>query len=100
MIKLCAECGKEFESDGNTRYCCDECRLIGYKKKTDARKVEYAETAKKKREAYVHHKKEKHKSRINELNAKARELGLTYGQYQAMKFKEAQNGTNRVDFSS
>ena len=88
MIRICLECGNEFEGWRNQYYCCDECRMTAYKKAAQARYQKQKTT----RGAYTHHKKEKHKSRINELNAKARELGLTYGQYQALKYKEAQNG--------
>lgn len=57
----CAWCGKFFDSDRKKKYCCDECRIKAYQKRPTRRK--------------------KPKLSLAEVNALAREEGLTYGQY-------------------
>lgn len=78
VIKKCEICGEEFEArDGRQIYCSPEC----------AGKVPF-DGIKKRRES----KKEKVKNggRIIEYNTKARQLGMSYGQYVAMLYQEGE----------
>lgn len=70
----CKRCDKFFISDRRRKYCSDECCAAA---------VKFS-----KRGKPVPKKKKKYKDPINEINAMARDLGLSYGQYQAMKYKE------------
>lgn len=61
--KICKGCGAEFETTSRGRvYCTPECR-----------------------EENMYKPKPKRQSQISAINQKARELGITYGQYQAMR---------------
>lgn len=68
-------CGRDYESKGAQKYCSPECKRAGYKRVENLRE-------KKKR-------KPKRESQIDRLNTEARALGLSYGQYKAMQYKEA-----------
>lgn len=83
-IKTCEMCGKEFTAKSNSaKYCCNECR----KEANRTRNLQI----------YHEHKgggrpknppKVRRKSRIDEINAKARAAGMTYGQYVAEEYKK------------
>ena len=76
----CKICGKEFITDSNIRKCCsDEC------KKANARINcnRYNEKQKAIRAMKPKKKKEK-KLTVTYIAVKARELGMSYGQYTAM----------------
>lgn len=85
----CRICGKLFDSKHGSIYCSDECRKIAIKEQTKRRSGYYREYYKKQR---TEKKTKKRKSEISDINAEARALGMTYGQYQAMKYlKEGGN---------
>lgn len=69
----CKYCDKFFISDRRRKYCSDECCAAASKFSKRGKPVP---------------RKKKYKDSINEINAMARDLGLSYGQYQAMKYKE------------
>lgn len=70
MQKKCKYCGKEFNSTKNDRrYCSDECR-----------KKSQLEMSKKRRKG-AHIKKPN--AAVVDIAVKAREAGMTYGQYVA-----------------
>ena len=72
----CEECGLIFEKQTkNQRYCCEECSKLGNNRKS--------------RERYRMQKaaaKGKEKQTIADINRKAREAGMTYGQYMAKEY--------------
>jgi predicted amidophosphoribosyltransferase len=80
--KICAECGKEFITPvATTKFCCRNC-AIQYNKKSAQRK------------------KQPKKQTLDEIIAELNEYNhthgthLTYGKYQAMRFKEALKNGN------
>ena len=78
--KLCAVCGKEFEPNHPQKVCCSpECQI-----KRDREKVKsFRKTAAKKPKP-----RDMHKEAV-EINAKAREMGMSWGQYMAyLKMEE------------
>ena len=78
VFKNCEICGKEFVGfRRNVRFCSEPCRAVARKEKN---RMLSAERAKKKR------RKEDGKVQIWQLNEEARRLGLSYGQYQAMRY--------------
>ena len=81
MIIKCGICGKEFEGAGNRKYCSNECSHIAY---TQQNKERWQREKGKPRER--NKKPKKRKSQLDAINAEARKLGMTYGQYQAMKY--------------
>lgn len=87
MIKerSCAMCGAKFyiydRKQMKQKYCSESCRRAMQQKQAKEHKI--AENAK---------KRAKGNKNIVNINEEARKLGLTYGQYQAMKYMEARNG--------
>ena len=73
MIKECQCCGTLFDAlDGRDKYCSEECRR------------EYTNQQKR-----INRKKTtKTNKSITEINLKAKELGMSYGQYVAKELKE------------
>ena len=66
--KFCknTDCGKEFMGTRTQQYCCPNCRIQTYIPKE---------------------KKEKKACSLDEVANKARELGMSYGKYVAMQYK-------------
>jgi hypothetical protein len=81
-LKTCEICGNKFVAEKrNIRYCSKACGVEGKKKRDKERQAERVEEA-------AREKAEKAKKMpIWQLNEEARQLGLTYGQYQAMRMK-------------
>lgn len=79
----CVECGKRFLSNrSHGKYCCEECRAAGKRKKGREAFHKYYERQK----AAGQSEKEKNRMRslnLAEINALARKEGLSYGQYMA-----------------
>lgn len=74
IIKKCVICGEVFEADRETAVCCSEhCRAIRKKLR------EQAKTPK---------RKTTNTQKLVEDAKKAREAGLTYGQWQARQYTE------------
>lgn len=84
MVKVCAECGKEFETNkSQKKYCCCECRAKAIKRQS---KKYYEENPK------VHKPKRKaKKDTLSEKIQTANRLGISYGQLQAELYKEKHN---------
>ena len=78
VIKNCVICGAEFSaSRRTTKYCCDVCRKEGSVRNAAERsKNEYEE--------------QKRPDRIAEINALAREAGMSYGKYVGMLYLQEQ----------
>lgn len=78
-IVKCVYCGKEFEKPFGTtslKYCSDECRDAVYK---GSSLDQFADAGKKiKTESFA------------EIDRKCKELGISYGKYQLMKYLEEQ----------
>ena len=73
----CENCGLIFEKQHhNQRYCCDECRRKGNRRKTKERY---------KQQKAVRKIKNK-KPTLSEINNKARAAGMTYGKYMAQEY--------------
>ena len=80
--KTCACCGKEFISNRkNGRFCSAECRNI-IKSKEEAER--YRRKKEEKAEAEIVEVKET----LVETVKKARDMGMSYGQYKAMIYKK------------
>lgn len=79
IIKNCVICNKEFIATRmDQKVCSEECK----KKRARELAQERAEISKAEKE------RRKNKPTLAEINQEARQKGLTYGQLQAMKFKE------------
>lgn len=79
--KKCVYCNKEFYADRHqTRYCSMKCRRAAQEQRNKERAEE---------ENHIEKRDNKpHTSNLLEINRKAREAGMSYGQYVAMKYKE------------
>lgn len=78
--KTCACCGKEFISNRkNGRFCSAECREIIRVEQNKERYRQKKEEAKEIIEA---------KENLAETVRKARDMGMSYGQYKAMIYKK------------
>lgn len=78
--RICQHCGKEFVAEyAVQRYCTTACQKAANNEQRYARKSAYRQETKKVR------RKGRHESHIAEINARAREMGMTYGQWQAQK---------------
>lgn len=91
----CKQCGKKFQAKTlRERYCCRECR--------DQARIErdryYARIHKKKRKRSKPEPAKAYET-IEEVQAKARELGLTYGQYEALLFVERGRYGEKANYS-
>lgn len=62
-FKKCSWCGKEFEAEGKTKYCSDDCRFNGTGKKGKIKK-----------------RKKSFKS-IEEVARASKEMGISAGEY-------------------
>lgn len=81
-IKQCRICGKTFSAIKRTRMLCsEECRA------ENNRNLSNKHNAKRKEMAKPKPKAEKKES-IVDLAVKAREMGMTYGQYTAMLYMQ------------
>ena len=83
ILKPCENCGNPFVGKmRRAKYCCNACYREGKRKHERERSaVKTAERAEKKAQ-------EATKKQVWQLNAEARKLGMTYGQYQAMRYLE------------
>lgn len=83
ILKTCERCGNVFV--GKTRrakYCCQACAGKGKQKQERERQAEKAAERAEKKAA------EAKKKQIWQLNEEARKMGMSYGQYQAMRYLE------------
>ena len=74
-VRICPVCGREV-TDRNRKYCCEECSKKGYIRNQIRLKEEKEKRA----------GRQKRESSLQELARKAREAGMTYGQYVAMDY--------------
>ena len=79
MNKICVICGKEFEPHGTAITCGKECSIINKKMKQRKSDKLYNE-----RKRIIRGRKTSNTTGIVDMNNKARELGISYGQYSAM----------------
>ena len=79
MNKICVICGKEFEPHGPKITCGKECSIINKKMKKEKSDKLYRE-----RQMIIRGRKTSNTTGIVDMNNKARELGMSYGQYSAM----------------
>lgn len=74
------KCGKEFMGTQTQQYCCPECRKVPDHHTYKSLKSELKENSKP--------KKKKKIATIDEIAVKARKLGMTYGKYMEMLYKQ------------
>lgn len=88
-VKICATCGKEFSPNHPSKVCCSpECQKI--------REREMAKASWKSSKLVAQKKPVSAEKEIIDINAKAKEMGMTYGQYVAyMEGKKLWNGSLR-----
>ncbi|MCI9249737.1 MAG: hypothetical protein HFG99_11475 [Dorea sp.] len=88
-IRTCPICGREFVT-GRRRYCSESCSRearIEYQKKANR------EMSRKPRPvSAVPRGKPKRESSLQEIARKAREAGMTYGQYVALEYAKIRRG--------
>lgn len=77
-VKICTVCGKQFQAQRNALYCTEQCRNTS-RRGTRGRKKIVSPSGHYKRIA-----KNGNMKSIAEMDAKAKELGMSYGQYDAM----------------
>ena len=87
-VKICKTCGKEFTPNHPAKVCCSpECQKI-----RERQLVNNSIRSAKLREQQI----KCSEKQISDINAKAREMGMTYGQYVAyVEGKKAWNGSQR-----
>lgn len=81
--RICPVCGGEV-TDRNRKYCCEACSKKGYIKKQIERNKERDQRLKEAQEKNTGRRRPE--SPLEELARKAREAGMTYGQYVAMDY--------------
>lgn len=87
ILKIYEVCGNQFVGIKRTaKYCSKPCREGAMKERHKILQAEKAERAAREKE------NEKLKKPIWQLNEEARKLGMSYGQYQAMKTIEMLRG--------
>ena len=85
MNKICVICGKEFAQHGSAITCGKECSLINKKKNRRRSDELYKE-----RQRIMRGRKISSVPGIVEISKKARELGMSYGEYVAYMESEKQ----------
>ena len=80
MTRVCRVCGKEFEGHWARTICSKECK----KKRISEKNKEYHERYRQKQKL-IHYSDGFNGSEIPANNEKAREQGMSYGYYMAMK---------------
>lgn len=80
-MRACVRCGKEITEAGRIKYCSKACMEAGNK---EAQQMAYEADKERKRQAARRAKKRM--STLAENCIKARELGMSYGQYKAMLY--------------
>lgn len=79
--RKCLHCGIEFiTASSNKVYCTPKCRETARYEREHSYRPDIAPD-----------KKEKRPSRIDEINRLAKEAGMSYGKYVAMKYLEGKN---------
>lgn len=87
ILKKCEICGNEFVADRrNAKYCSKVCYKQGNNETTKYIQAEKAAEKARKKEA------EAKRIPIWKINEEARKLGMSYGQYQAMIYREMMKG--------
>ena len=72
MITICRHCGKPFEAQSyKNKLCSEECKRERIKEQK-------------------HRKKKKPNEDIVDISVKAKEMGMSYGKYQAMQYMKGQ----------
>lgn len=93
--KICPVCGKEF-TEKNRKYCSHECSNEGYRRRqAKCSKERYHAEKERLKEAG----KVKKESPLQEMARKAREAGMTYGQYVALEYGRIENARCKTDQS-
>lgn len=80
--KICVNCKAEFTPTGMNAKYCDDCRPAMIKKQRDKA---YQQSKYKRRDKKYRPKGNK----FDEITRKAKELGITYGELQAMRYMES-----------
>lgn len=80
-VRICPVCGGEVT---DRKYCCEACSKQGYIKKQIERNKERDKRLKETQEKYA--RRRRLENPLDELARKARETGMTYGQYVAMDY--------------
>ena len=91
MNRICVICGKEFSLRGPAVTCGKECSLINKKEKRKITNKLFRE-----RQKINRGKKTSNTPDIVEISKKARELGMSYGQYSAMLMMRKENNANGI----
>ena len=90
-ISVCQVCGKEFEITGSRRkYCSKKCSEKGYRIDQNRRSKERNQREREKRQRTAGRTKKL--SPLDEVARKAREAGMTYGQYVALDYANIKRG--------
>lgn len=82
-VRICPVCSGEV-TDRNRKYCCAECSKKGYIRSQIRRNKERDKRLKEEKEKRAGRRRPE--SPLEELARKAREAGMTYGQYVAMDY--------------
>ena len=88
-VRICPVCGGEV-TGRNRKYCCEECSKKGYIRnqiKRNKEREQRLEETKEKRDG-----RRRTKSPLEEIARKAREAGMTYGQYVALEYAKIRRG--------
>lgn len=80
--KICKnpKCGKRFMGTQTQQYCCPDCRQVTNSNEYKSPKNEAKKNSKP--------KKKKKVQSIDEVMLKAKEMGMTYGKYVEMLYKQ------------
>ncbi len=81
--RICPVCGGEV-TNRNRKYCCEACSKKGYLKNQIRRNKERDKRLKEEKEKRAGRRRPE--SPLEELARKAREAGMTYGQYVGMEY--------------
>lgn len=88
-IKVCPVCGREF-TDQDRKYCSPKCSKEGYRRRQADYSIKKYHTEKESRQGEA--RRTKKLSPLEEKSRRAREAGLSYGQYVALEYARIKKG--------
>lgn len=88
-IRICPVCGKEF-TDRTRKYCSPKCSKEGYRRRQADYSIKRYHTEKESRQGEAGRTKKL--SPLEEISRRAREAGMSYGQYVALEYARIKRG--------
>lgn len=91
-VRICPVCGREV-TERNRKYCCEECSKKGFIGKQIKRNKERDQRLKEEKEKRAGRRRMR--SPLEELARRAREAGMSYGQYVGLEYAKENHKQRR-----